>query len=46
MICAGLGPLTLAVLGLCAPLLLPRVLDGDVGLVLALVLAVVGSAGV
>ena len=46
MICAGLGVLTLAVLGLCAPVLLSRVLDGDVGLVLALMLAVVGSAAV
>jgi O-antigen/teichoic acid export membrane protein len=46
MICTGLGVLTLAVLGLCAPVLLSRVLDGDVGLVLALMLAVVGSAAV
>jgi O-antigen/teichoic acid export membrane protein len=46
MICAGLGVLTLAVLGLCAPVLLARVLDGDVGLLLALMLAVVGSAAV
>src|SRR6478735_3000466 len=43
---AGLGVLTLAVLGLCAPVLLSRVLDGDVGLVLTLMLAVVGSAAV
>jgi len=46
MICAGLCVLTLALLGLCAPVLLSRVLDGDVGLVLALMLAVVGSAAV
>ena len=46
MICAGLGVLTLALLGLCAPVLLSRVLDGDIGLVLALMLAVVGSAAV
>ena len=46
MICAGLAVLTLAVLGLCAPVLLSKVLDGDVGLVLALMLAVVGSAAV
>ena len=46
MICAGLALLTLAVLGLCAPVLLAKVLDGDVGLVLALMLAVVGSAAV
>src|SRR6478752_262960 len=46
MICAGLGVLTLVLLGLCAPVLLSRVLDGDVGLVLALMLAVVGSAAV
>src|SRR6476469_6960968 len=46
MICAGLGVLTLAVLAMCSPVLLARVLDGDVGLVLALMLAVVGSAAV
>ncbi len=46
LICVALGILTLVVLGLCAPVLLTNVLDGDVGLVLALVLCVIGSAAV
>lgn len=46
LICAALGVLTLVVLGVCAPLLLAKVLDGDVGLVAALLLAVIGSAAV
>lgn len=46
MIDGGLGFATLLVLLALAPLLLDRVLDGQVGLVLALALAVVGSAAV
>ena len=46
LVCAGLGVLTVMVLALCAPALLVAVLDGTVGLILALVLAVVGSAAV
>ena len=46
LICVALGVLTTIVLVACAPVLLTNVLDGDVGLLLALVLAVVGSAAV
>jgi O-antigen/teichoic acid export membrane protein len=46
LICAGLGVLTLLVLGIVSPVLLANVLDGDMGLLLALMLAVIGSAAV
>ena len=44
LISVALCALTLIVLAACAPLLLTSVLDGGVGLLLALLLAVVGSA--
>jgi len=46
VICLALAALTLLVLLAVAPVLLGRILDGDVGLVLALVVSVIGSAAV
>ena len=46
LICVALGVLTTMVLAACAPMLLTNVLDGNGGLLLALLLAVVGSAAV
>ena len=46
MICLVLTALTVLALLAVAPVLLSRVLDGDVGLVLALVVSVIGSAAV
>ena len=45
-VCMVLAALTLLVLLFAAPVLIARVLDGDIGLLLALVCSVVGSAAV
>lgn len=46
LVSTALGGLDLAVLVLIAPVLLTKVLGGDIGLVLALMLSIIGSASV